>query len=79
MRRLNGGVFGSRDPAPPTGGPQVRDVKRWVRQAAGAPEEATIMVSELSCSEPGCPPYEVVTAVLVPGEPPRRRSSTDDW
>ncbi|HVY38348.1 MAG TPA: hypothetical protein VHM31_10435, partial [Polyangia bacterium] len=34
---------------------------------AGAPEDATIVVTELACSEPGCPPYEVVMAVLRPG------------
>jgi hypothetical protein len=52
------------------GGPRARDVKAWVRSAAGAPEEATIIVTELACSEPGCPPYEVVMAVLRPGAPP---------
>ena len=44
-----------------------------MRQGAGAPDDATILVSELSCSEPGCPPYEVVLAVLQPGKPPRQR------
>jgi hypothetical protein len=52
------------------GGPRARDVKAWVRAAAGAPEDATIVVTELACSEPGCPPYEVVMAVLRPGAPP---------
>jgi hypothetical protein len=45
-------------------------VKEWVRAAAGAPDDATIVVTELACSEPGCPPYEVVMAVLRPGTPP---------
>jgi hypothetical protein len=51
-------------------GPRTRDIKEWVRAAACAPDDATIMVSELSCSEPGCPPFEVVMAVLRTGESP---------
>jgi hypothetical protein len=52
------------------GAPRARDVKEWVRAAARAPEDATIVVTELSCSEPDCPPFEVVMAVLSPGKPP---------
>ena len=51
----------------------MRDVKEWVRSAAGAPDDAAIVVTELSCSEPGCPPFEVVMAVLRSGEPPVQR------
>lgn len=73
MPRLTGGRIGSGDSVLPLAGARARDVKRWVAQATGASEEATIMVSELSCSEPGCPPYEVFMAVLVPGEPPLQK------
>jgi hypothetical protein len=59
--------------ARPPGGPPVREVKEWVRRAAGATDDATIVVSELTCSEPGCPPYEVVMAILTPGEPPLQK------
>jgi hypothetical protein len=52
---------------------RVREVKGWVRAATSCPEAAVIVVSELACSEPGCPPYEVVMAVLAPGERPLRR------
>jgi hypothetical protein len=52
------------------GGTRARDVKEWMREATGAGEDATLMVSELACSEPGCPPYEVVMAVLRPGAGP---------
>jgi hypothetical protein len=62
-----------RGPTRPSGGPRAREVKEWVRQGVGAPDDATIVVSELFCSEPGCPPYEVVLAVLQPGKPPRQR------
>ena len=63
--------FGLSDREP--GGPRARDVKAWVQAAAGAPEDATIVVTELACSEPGCPPYEVVMAVLRPGTPPLQK------
>jgi hypothetical protein len=52
---------------------RTRDVKDWVRAATGAPDDATIVVTELSCSEPGCPPFEVVMAVLRPGELPLQK------
>src|SRR5919201_3667082 len=55
------------------GTPRAREVKEWVAAAAGTPEDATIVVSELACSEPGCPPYEVVMAVMLPGHAPVQR------
>lgn len=54
-------------------GPRPREIKEWVRVASGASEEATITVTELACTEPGCPPYEVVMAVFEPGQPPRQK------
>jgi hypothetical protein len=58
---------------PRTSGPRARDVKAWVREAARVPEDATVLVTELSCSEPGCPPYEVVMAILAEGAPPLQK------
>jgi hypothetical protein len=52
------------------GAPRIRDVKDWVREAAGASDETTVVVSELTCAEPGCPPVEVVMALLEPGQTP---------
>ena len=62
--------FGSSRPREGDGATRARDVKEWVRAAARAPDDAAIMVSELTCSEPGCPPFEVVMAILSPGRPP---------
>ncbi|GHO72491.1 hypothetical protein KSD_02620 [Ktedonobacter sp. SOSP1-85] len=42
----------------------VEQVKRWVRQTLHPDEETSIMVTELRCSEPGCPPIETVIALL---------------
>jgi hypothetical protein len=40
------------------------NVKRWVRELFMPSDEATVMVTELHCSEPGCPPLETVIATL---------------
>jgi hypothetical protein len=38
---------------------QVRD---WTRERFGLPEDAAIMVAEVACAVPGCPPLETVVA-----------------
>ncbi len=43
---------------------RIREVRQWVRDRLGIPPEVTVMVTELQCSEPGCPPVETVVAVL---------------
>jgi hypothetical protein len=48
-----------------------RQIKEWAREALALPAEATLMVSELACSEPGCPPLETVIAVLDDTDAPR--------
>jgi len=48
-----------------TGGANVaRQIKSWVREVFDPEGEATILVSELTCSEPGCPPIETVIAIM---------------
>jgi hypothetical protein len=59
--------------ASPARGTRARDVKAWVRETLALPEDAVVMVTQLECTEPGCPPLEVVMAVLRPGEPPVQR------
>lgn len=52
------------------GGAKVKGFVREVleRQTHGG-QEPTIVVSELACSEPGCPPIETVIAIFHgPGE-----------
>lgn len=43
---------------------QTRRIQSWVRNRLSLGEDTAIMVSELRCSEPGCPPLETVVAVL---------------
>jgi hypothetical protein len=46
------------------GAARKREIKAWVIEALALPAEATVMVTELACKEPGCPPIETVIAVL---------------
>jgi hypothetical protein len=55
-------MFGSRNQG--GAGHCARRIKDWARELLGAGEEASILVSELACSEPGCPPIETVIAIL---------------
>jgi hypothetical protein len=48
----------------------VRRVKAWVAAHAVMGENDAVMVTELQCSEEGCPPIETVLALLRPGHEP---------
>lgn len=50
----------------------VARVKAWVRELLTLAPDTAILVTELQCTEPGCPPLETVIAVLEEGEPPRQ-------
>lgn len=47
---------------------RVRTLKEWTREALNLPEDAVILVTELRCTEPGCPPLETVVAVMRVGD-----------
>ncbi|MCP9469144.1 MAG: hypothetical protein NNA31_03980 [Nitrospira sp.] len=48
---------------------QIDRIKAWVRAVFHLNDETTIMVTELACHEPGCPPIETVIALLTgPGD-----------
>jgi nitrate reductase delta subunit len=40
----------------------VAQVQTWTRERFRLPPEAVVMVSELACQLPGCPPLETVIA-----------------
>jgi hypothetical protein len=46
-------------------------VKAWTSAALRPDDTRTILVTELACTEPDCPPVETVIAVLGDGEPQR--------
>jgi hypothetical protein len=43
---------------------RVLEVKQWVRDHFYLSDDVTVMVTELQCSEPGCPPLETVIAIM---------------
>lgn len=52
-------------PKPSGGGSKVKGfVRELLEGRDNGDKEATIVVSELSCSEPGCPPIETVIAIF---------------
>jgi hypothetical protein len=56
----------SSEPSPADAGhsEHVARLKTWVRESLALPPEISVMVTELRCTEPGCPPKETVIAVL---------------
>ncbi|MBE1603436.1 transcriptional repressor [Actinopolymorpha pittospori] len=47
-------------------------LKETVRDALDLGLDHTVVIQQLACAEPDCPPIETVVAVLSPTEPPRR-------
>ncbi|MCK7628055.1 hypothetical protein MUU72_34050 [Streptomyces sp. RS10V-4] len=56
----------SRRPAPPP------ELKEAVRRLLGLDEDTSVVIRQLACTEPGCPPLETVIAVLPMDGPGRR-------
>jgi hypothetical protein len=52
-------------------GPALRQVKAWAEQALRLPDDYAVLVTELRCSEEGCPPVETVIAIV--GGPEKHR------
>ncbi|MBL8149981.1 MAG: hypothetical protein JNN15_08630 [Blastocatellia bacterium] len=49
---------------------KISEIKNWVADKFGLTEEVTMLVTELHCTEPGCPPIETVIAIMdKPGNP----------
>jgi hypothetical protein len=50
----------------------MRALKLAARALFDAGEDAVVVVNELTCTEPGCPPVETVVALLRAGSKPRQ-------
>jgi len=50
----------------PRSSERANEIKAQVAAQLGLTEDATIMVTELTCFEEGCPPVETVIAVFRP-------------
>lgn len=60
------------NPRPAYDPQQIAAIKQWVGATFGLDDQTTIMVTELRCSEPGCPPLETVIALLHAHSPPQQ-------
>ncbi len=49
----------------------IDQIKYWTRQNLAFPPDAPIVVKEVPCVKPGCPPIETAIMVFLKGEPPR--------
>ena len=56
-------IFSSRGPR---NSGRANEIKAQITAELGLNEEATVMVSELACTEDGCPPIETVIVVFRP-------------
>jgi hypothetical protein len=50
----------------------IRALKAKARTLFEAADDDAVVVNELSCTEPGCPPIETVVALLRAGSEPRQ-------
>jgi hypothetical protein len=50
---------------PPGHAAAAEEVRDWTRERFGLPPDSTIMVAEVTCAVPGCPPLETVVAFWV--------------
>ena len=48
---------------------QLKQLKSWVYQTLTLDESIPVSISQLTCTEPGCPPLETVIAVMT--QPPQ--------
>ena len=64
---MNPNWLGSRPKADPR---KIASIKEWAAEVFRLPADASVLVTELRCTEPGCPPLETVIAILdQPGKP----------
>jgi hypothetical protein len=50
----------------------TQQVKAWALDVLQLEEDTSLMVTELRCTEPGCPPIETVIALLKASHPTRQ-------
>ncbi|GAA2348164.1 hypothetical protein [Streptomyces violaceusniger] len=50
--------------ARPGQSPQLRELRQSVRRLLGLDDDTAVVIRQLACAEPGCPPLETVIAVF---------------
>jgi hypothetical protein len=58
---MNFDLFGSRRQIDPK---RIAEVKEWAAEVFRLGADVAVMVTELRCTEPCCPPLETVIAIL---------------
>lgn len=43
---------------------KIKTIKTWVYEALAISKDIPISISQLTCTEPGCPPIETVISVM---------------
>ena len=51
---------------------RTTEIKAWATETLGLADDVAVMVTELRCTEPGCPPLETVVAILGESGPTRQ-------
>ena len=60
-------IFNSQQKSDPR---QLVQVKSWIYQTFDLSEDISVMITELQCTEEGCPPIETVIVIMeTPGKP----------
>ena len=49
----------------------IDQIAYWIRQVFTFPHDAPVLVNEVPCVKPNCPPVETAIMVFLQGEPPR--------
>ena len=56
-------------PKTPPNAAKVEEIRAWITGRFRLADDVIVLVSELRCSEPGCPPLETVIAIMAgPGQ-----------
>jgi hypothetical protein len=50
----------------------TRQVKTWVAEVLHTDEETAVLVTEMRCTTPDCPPVKTVIALMQPEQPIRQ-------
>ncbi len=58
------------EPRPPSQAEKIAEVRQWAAEVFRLPPGIAVLVLELRCTEPGCPPLETVIGLVnTPGAP----------
>jgi hypothetical protein len=68
-RAMNQSLFSPRPGRVPG---RTTEIKAWAAETLGLTDDVAVMVTELRCTEPGCPPLETVVAILGESGPNRQ-------